>query len=177
MDDRALVERARVGDESALNRLLERHRDVAWRIALGIVGDPDLAADVVQEALLKAFRGLDGFRGEARFRSWMLTIVVHEARGAVRRRGRRGETGLDDAGVLADDGDDPARVATIRSEAERARACLARLPEKQRLAVALRIDEGLSFKEVAEVSGSTEGAARVNYHHGIRKLREMMETP
>jgi RNA polymerase sigma-70 factor (ECF subfamily) len=105
----------------------------------------------------------------------MLTIVVNEARAVGRRRGRRGETPLDEAGALADGGDDPARRAVLRSESERARACLARLPEKQRLAVQLRIDEGLSFREVAEASGSTEGAARVNYHHGIRKLREMLE--
>ena len=49
------------------------------------------------------------------------------------------------------------------------------MPEKQRLSVQLRVDEGLSFREIAEVIGSTEGAARVNYFHGIRKLREWME--
>jgi len=51
---------------------------------------------------------------------------------------------------------------------------VAELPDKQRRAVTLRIDEGLSFKEIGEVIGSSEGAARVNYHHGIRRLREMM---
>jgi RNA polymerase sigma-70 factor (ECF subfamily) len=59
-------------------------------------------------------------------------------------------------------------------EAERARRLMGDLPEKQRLAVQLRVDEGLSFREVGELIGSSEGAARVNYHHGIRKLREWM---
>jgi RNA polymerase sigma-70 factor (ECF subfamily) len=49
---------------------------------------------------------------------------------------------------------------------------LEKLPEKQRMAISLRIFEGLSFREVGEVIGSSEGAARVNYHHGIRKLRD-----
>jgi RNA polymerase sigma-70 factor (ECF subfamily) len=64
----------------------------------------------------------------------------------------------------------------VAEEADRARRLLAGLPEKQRLAVQLRLDEGLSFREVGEIIGSSEGAARVNYHHGIRRLREMMET-
>jgi RNA polymerase sigma-70 factor (ECF subfamily) len=62
-----------------------------------------------------------------------------------------------------------------RQEEERARGLVDRLPEKQRLAVLLRVDEGLSFREVGELIGSSEGAARVNYHHGIRKLREWMD--
>ena len=52
---------------------------------------------------------------------------------------------------------------------------LGRLPDKQRMAVQLRIDEGLSFREIGEIIGSSEGAARVNYFHGIRRLRELME--
>ena len=54
-------------------------------------------------------------------------------------------------------------------------ALLEHLPEKQRQAVTLRIYEGLSFKEVGAIIGSSEGAARVNYHHGIKRLREMLE--
>ncbi|MDH5758644.1 MAG: hypothetical protein OEZ65_03580, partial [Gemmatimonadota bacterium] len=63
---------------------------------------------------------------------------------------------------------------SVSDEAARARRFLERLPEKQRLCVALRIDEGMSFKEIGEVIGSSEGAARVSYFHGIRKLREWM---
>jgi RNA polymerase sigma-70 factor (ECF subfamily) len=70
----------------------------------------------------------------------------------------------------------PERDAILRDEAGRALELMRQLPEKQRLAVQLRIQEGLSFKEVGESIGSSEGAARVNYHHGIRRLREMMQT-
>jgi RNA polymerase sigma-70 factor (ECF subfamily) len=66
-------------------------------------------------------------------------------------------------------------MAELSAESARAREALGRLPEKQRLSVQLRVDEGLSFREIAEVIGSTEGAARVNYFHGIRKLRVWME--
>jgi len=82
---------------------------------------------------------------------------------------------LDDAAPVAAGGPDPAEAAVTSREAARAREMLERLPEKQRLSVSLRIDEGLSFREIGEVIGSSEGAARVNYFHGIRRLRELME--
>lgn len=173
--DAELVARAADGDETALDHLVRRHNEVAYRVALGVVKDPDRAADALQDAWLKAVRALGGFRGDSRFRTWFLSIVVNEARGALRRDGRRREYDLDGLPELADDAAAPDRQAVLRTEAERAMALLARLPEKQRLSVHLRVREGLSFREVGEAIGSSEGAARVNYHHGIRKLREMMD--
>ena len=63
----------------------------------------------------------------------------------------------------------------LRSEAARVRVAVGELPHKQRLSVTLRIDDGLSFREIGEIIGSSEGSARVNYHHGIRRLRELLE--
>ena len=71
MTDEELVERAKIGDQEALDELVQRHHDVVYRVALGILGDPDRAADVAQEAYLKAIRALPSFRGEARFRTWL----------------------------------------------------------------------------------------------------------
>jgi len=145
-----------------------------YRVALSIVSDPDLAQDVAQEALLKAFRGLGGFRGDAAFRTWLLTITANAARSVLRRRSRMKETELDGTRPIASEGPDPSEQAVVAREAAEARALLAKLPEKQRLSVQLRVDEGLSFKEIGEVIGSSEGAARVNYFHGIHRLREWM---
>jgi len=141
---------------------------------MSLVHNEDTAQDVVQDAFLKAFRALDSFRGDSSFRSWLLTITANEARGALRKSGRRKETALDDAGPIRSHEMGPADAAVLSQESARARSMLERLPEKQRLSVSLRIDEGLSFKEIGEVIGSSEGAARVNYFHGIRRLRELM---
>lgn len=173
--DAELVRRGRSGDDRALSELVKRHHESAYRVALSLVRDEDAAQDVVQDAFLKAFKALDGFRGDASFRTWLLTITANEARGALRRRGRRKETALDDAGPVRSEDASPAEVAMISQESARARKMLEELPEKQRLSVSLRIDEGLSFREIGEVIGSSEGAARVNYFHGIRRLRELME--
>ena len=67
------------------------------------------------------------------------------------------------------------QVMERREDADRVKSLLVGLPEKQRLAVTLRIFEGLSFREIGEITESSEGSARVNYHHGIRRLREMLE--
>jgi RNA polymerase sigma-70 factor (ECF subfamily) len=170
-----LVQAGRSGDEAALGMLVRRHHAAAFRVAVSLVKQDDLAQDVVQDAFMKAFRALDGFRGDAAFRTWLLTITANEARGALRRQGRRRETALEDAGPVESGEMSPASAAIVADEAGRAREMLERLPEKQRMSVSLRIEEGLSFKEIGEIIGSSEGAARVNYFHGIRRLRELME--
>jgi RNA polymerase sigma-70 factor (ECF subfamily) len=88
---------------------------------------------------------------------------------------RRRETDLDSAPPAESPEASPEDQAATSEEAARARQALERLPEKQRLSVQLRIDEGLSFREIGEIIGSSEGAARVNYFHGIRRLRELMQ--
>jgi RNA polymerase sigma-70 factor (ECF subfamily) len=173
--DDELVRRSREGDQAAFSVLVERHHAVVYRLALSMVSDADLAQDVAQDAFLKAYRALGDFRGDAAFRTWLLTISANEARGALRRRGRRRETALEHAGPVAGSGRDPEEEALMKTEAGRARAMMERLPEKQRLSVSLRIEEGLSFREIGGIIGSSEGAARVNYFHGIRRLRELME--
>jgi len=137
--------------------------------------DRDAAEDVVQDAFVKALRGLDRFRGDASFRTWVLRITANEAKGALRKTGRRRESPIEAAREVATADLDPAAATALNAEAERARAMLGMLPEKQRLSVSLRTEDGLSFREIGEITGSSEGAARVNYFHGIRRLRELME--
>jgi RNA polymerase sigma-70 factor (ECF subfamily) len=173
--DEELVREAREGDEGARGELVDRHHAVVYRTVLGILGDADDAADATQETFLRAFRALGRFRGDARFRTWLLTIATNAARGMHRKRERRREKPLDDAPEVVAPGRDSSDAASDAEETERVRTLLARLPEKQRLAVQLRTQEGMSFKEIAQVIGSSEGAARVNYFHGIRRLRGIVE--
>ena len=174
MSDGELVRRAREGDEAAFSALVREHGESVYRTALSMVSDPDVAQDVAQETFLKAYRALPGFRGDAAFRTWILTIAANAARGALRRSGRRRETDIDAVPPVASEEASPEDDAVLADEAARARQALEQLPEKQRLSIQLRVDQGLSFREIGEIIGSSEGAARVNYFHGIRRLREMM---
>jgi RNA polymerase sigma-70 factor (ECF subfamily) len=173
--DEVLVAEARAGDGEAFDLLLTRHHGAVFRLALAILREEDLAHDAAQETFLKAYRALDRFRGDSAFRTWLLSIAGNEARGLLRKQGRRREMDLDEAPPPATEAPDvPERIDTERRAAVIRRE-LDSLPEKQRLAVSLRIFDGLSFREVGEIIDSSEGAARVNYHHGIRKLRERVD--
>ena len=93
--DKELVERGKDGDDSALDILVKRHHAAVYRVALSILSDESAAQDVAQDTFIKGFRAIAGFRGEASFRTWILTIAANEARGVIRRIGRRKEMSMD----------------------------------------------------------------------------------
>jgi RNA polymerase sigma-70 factor (ECF subfamily) len=171
----ALVERARAGDAAARDALVRAFLDDVYRACLRQLGDTDLAQDAAQDTFVQALAGLSRFRGEASFRTWLLRIAVNAATSLARRRSRRREVALEDAGPLRDWGRDPGDAAVDRVEAGRVATLVQRLPPKQRTTVMLRIEHGLDYDEIARVMDSTPGAARVNYHLGVKRLREWLE--
>lgn len=173
-DEAALVERARRGDREAQEVLVRRHLDAVFDLACRILGDRDLAHDAAQDALINAMNGIARFRGAASFRTWVLRITMNAARSQGRRKSRRREVGLKHASDVAAREPDPAESAMSAAEAERAKQMLETLPTKQRMAVVLRATQGLSYQEIGEILDCSEGAARVNYHLGIKRLREKL---
>ena len=173
-EDTDLLHRARKGDSDALESLVRRHQGVVYRFLLSFLKDEDQAADATQDTFLKALDRLEGFRGESSFRTWLLAIARNEALGFIRSRARRGEEALEQTEIIADDSLAPDEEALQAEEIRRVRDALERLPEKQRLSVSLRLFDGLSFIEIGQIIDSSEGAARVNYHYGIGRLREWL---
>lgn len=173
LPDAELVVRAKEGDLKAMDVLIDRHHASVYRICLSILREVDRAEDAVQETFIKAYKGLARFRGDSQFKTWLMTIAGNEAKGALRKSGRRREQTLDDSPELHSGDADIEEQTVMMDDARRVRVMVEELPEKQRMAVTLRVDEGMSFKEIGVIIESSEGAARVNYHHGIRRLREM----
>lgn len=177
LDDGRAVEQARRGDAAAWRLLYERHVDLVFRLAMREVGDRDAAMDVVQETFLRALRGLDGFRGDASFRSWVARIAINQSRTWLRTRGGRREVPLEAAPPLVERLAGP-EVALARSElAERAFSFVRTLPDQQRDTILLRTTEGYSYREIAEILGTSEGSCRVSYHLGMEKLRKHLAGP
>jgi RNA polymerase sigma-70 factor (ECF subfamily) len=174
-DDASLIARARAGDEAAVDSLVRRYLGDVYAVTLRVLQDTELAQDAAQDALINAVRALHRFRGEASFRTWLLRIALNAARTIARRQMRRREVPLDEVQERAADEIDAASVVAMHDEAERAARVLAQLPEKQRMAVTLRVTQGLSYQEIGAVLDCTEGAARVNYHLGVKRLRELMK--
>lgn len=172
--DAALVERALVGDGGALDALVSRHLEAVYAVAYRVLEDRDAAADAAQDAFVRALTSLGTFRGEASFRTWLLRIAANTAISAGRRTTRQREVPLEPSSPWLAEGATPERQAVLRTEADRVEAALVRLPEKQRLAVSLRLHEDMTHREIARVLDSSEGAVRVNYHVGIKRLREWL---
>ena len=174
VEDDGLVARARAGEASALDALVSRHYEAVYEVTYRVLGDAATAADAAQDAFMKAIEALDTFRGEASFKTWLLRIAANVATSAGRRTTRRREVALDAVPQQSGGVGNPEHEAMVRTEAERVASAIESLPEKQRLAVTLRINQDLSHREIGEVIGSSEGAARVNYHLGIKRLRELL---
>ena len=175
IDEASLLARARAGEGEAVDALVRAYLGDVYAVTARVLGERDLAQDAAQDAMVNALRSLDRFRGESSFRTWLLRIAVNAARTVARRRTRRREVSIEVVELHSADGVDPASRAVTHDEAGRAAALLERLPEKQRMAVSLRVQQGLSYHEIAAIMECTAGAARVNYHLGVKRLRELMK--
>lgn len=172
-----LVERCKQGDERAWAELVEAtHREV-YTLCLRILRDPGDAADATQDAYVKAWRGLSGFRGDSMFSTWLYRIASNAAISKHRSRSRRRsrETGAEDE--LLDQVASPGALedaAAARLDVAELEKALARLPEHYRAAVVLRDVYGFNIAEIASQLDISETAAKVRVHRGRKRLKEMV---
>ena len=171
-DDGELAARAAGGDEAAFGALLDRHAEGAQRLARTVLSDAADAEDAVQEGAIAAWRALNRFDPARPFRPWFFAIVLNAARDLGRRqRLRQGEPVQGDHPSTAAGPDRETERVLMR---ERLRAALARLPERQRVAVTLFDSEGWSHGEIADLVGAPVGTIRSEVFHGRRTLREAL---
>lgn len=178
--DEDLVRRAREGDLEARDELFGRSRDLAYRIAVRLLGQSDDAWDAVQDGFIKAFLHLGEFDGRSRFRTWLLRIVTNAARDVGRRRGRRPTVRLGDSST---DGADPSfehdpaqnlHTADLRRKLD---AALARLSPQIRESFVLFAEGEMSYKEIAECQGVPIGTVMSRLHFARQKLQRMFDDP
>lgn len=168
--DSSLIQRWKGGDERAATALVERHATALARYVSSL-GERDSAEEIVQDTFVRAFASLESFRGDSSLRTWLFTIarrLVVDRRRALRRRRDTGS--LEDVDAATEY---TALDGLIASEAKRkVWGAVGKLSPTQREVFLLRVNEGLSYKEIAEVAGTTEGAARVHYHNALRTVKE-----
>ncbi|HUP89311.1 MAG TPA: RNA polymerase sigma factor [Longimicrobiales bacterium] len=174
-DDAELIARAKAGDAHAVDQLVRKYLKDVHAVTSHLLGDYDLAQDAAQDAMVNAMNGLQRFRGDSSFRTWLLRVAVNAARSIGRRKTRRREVSIEVVHEAATDEPDAATMAIRHDDAQRATEMLKQLPEKQRMAVTLRTQQGLNYQEIGGLLDCSEGAARVNYHLGIKRLRELMK--
>ena len=171
--DAALIAAWQAGDEQAAAELVRRHARALARF-LGAAGALEADVDdLVQETFIRAFGAVARFRGQCRFRTWLLTIGGNVVKDAHRRSRRARVVPLADD-LQASDGDPHERAVAGEAEA-RLGVGLERLPRMQREVFLLRAQQGLEYAEIAAALGTTPGAARVHYHHAVKRLKEYVK--
>jgi RNA polymerase sigma-70 factor (ECF subfamily) len=175
--DEELLGRHAAGERQALEELFRRYRQPAYRVAYRLLGNEADALDAVQEGFVKALTHLHGFQGRSSFKTWLLRVVSNAALDLGRQRGRREALSLEAA--QAGESDD----ASLRTTEEAGRGleradlrvlldrALATLSEAQRQTFVLYADAGLSYREVAEVMGTSIGTVMSRLYYARQKLR------
>jgi len=166
--DEDLVARFQHGDEAAFDDLVRRHRAMVYRVAWRLIGSHAEADDLAQEAFVRAYRALGGFRRESLFKTWLVRIVTNLT--LTRRQSRRPSVPIEAVRGL-ESGGMPAERLVLRGEVRKA---VDRLPRRQRQVLLLKVYEGLKFVEIAEVAGMSVGTAKATFFQAVRGLRSRL---
>lgn len=177
--ERELIARARDGDRGAFAALVRAHQDEVYTLARRLVGDPYLASDVAQEALIRAWRALPKFREEARLSTWLYRITVNTSWTHKKKAKRLSTSSLENHLDVAapEDANHPEVAGEVVELRGRLRYALDRLPDAQREVVVLKDIYGWSHAEIADSMDITVTAAKVRLHRARARLaRDLEET-
>jgi RNA polymerase sigma-70 factor (ECF subfamily) len=171
VEERELIARARLGDGAAERALYDAHVDRVYRLAYRLAGDDDLARDFTQEAFIRAFTRLDGFRGDAAFGTWLYRIATTVALNGLRKvkRFRRREAELEEAAQIVGS----ARAAEPDLKA-RLRQAIDALPVGYRTVFVMHDVEGYTHEEIAGALGVETGTSKAQLSRARAKLRDAL---
>ena len=172
VDDREAVEACQRGEREAFDPLVERYQRDIYRICYRYVNDPQDANDMAQEVFLKAYKAIGRFRGDSSFSTWLYRIAVNTCLNFRSTRRPEGEE-LSDA--VADGRRGALDLLEQEERADRVRAAVSRLPEKQRATLILKIYHELTHEEVAGIVGASVGTVKANLFHALGNLRKMLQ--
>ena len=181
-DDRRLIADCLGGKRDAFGELVSRYQARLYNAALRLVNSPEDAADVVQDAFLSAYQGLNSFKGDAEFYTWLYRIAFNTAISLKRKR--RPSLSLEsharETGIDPDDPSDYVKPSASleRTEDEcRLHAAIARLSSEHRDVLLLKDLEGFKYEEIAEVLGVPIGTIRSRLHRARLELRDLLSSP
>lgn len=174
LDETSLIQRIQGGDLTAYEELVRRYEDAAFRTAYLVLRDPDDAADATQEAFVRAYRGIGGFKMGRQFRPWFLRIVVNQALNMQKAKQRRTAAA---ERLSADQRPPDMAIDESAIERERARAlwsALDSLGERERTVLYLRYFIRMPEQELAEYLGCAPGTVKSRIHRAMRRLRDVI---
>ena len=179
--DEELVARSQGGDVDSFNQLILRWERPIYALAYRVIGREEDARDVCQETFLRAFRALPGFKGQAKFSSWLYRIALNLCRDWIRRQRRapvmQMPEGVDPGELAADQGpvESIEDLVGRRQLSEIVEEAMALLPEEQRTAIILKEYHGMTFQEIADMQGCPLSTVKTRLYQGLTVLRRHLE--
>jgi RNA polymerase sigma-70 factor, ECF subfamily len=175
--DEELVARSIRGDADSFNELILRWERPIYALAYRTIGREEDARDVCQETFLRAFRALPGFRGQAKFSSWLYRIALNLCRDWVRRERRAPvvqpppDTDLMELAAATEPSESIEELVARKDLAQAVERAMAVLPEEQRTAIVLKEYHGLTFQEIADLVGCPLSTVKTRLYQGLTVLR------
>ena len=179
--DEELVARSMAGDAESFNQLVLRWERPIYALAYRVIGREEEARDVAQETFLRAFRALSGFKGEAKFSSWLYRITLNLCRDWIRKEKRTRVSQPPEGLDIVDLAGASIQTETIeqrigRKDLGRAVSkAMAALPEEQRTAIILKEYHGLTFQEIADMLGCPLSTVKTRLYQGLSVVRKQLE--
>jgi RNA polymerase sigma factor (sigma-70 family) len=166
-----LIARCKAGDQEAHYRIYKLYSRSMYNVSYRITGNGDDAEDALQEAFISAFKGLDGYRGDATFGAWLKRIVVNKSLNVLKKRKHEWMPG-DDEWDLPEEApaDDYKEGLTVN----RVKKAIEELPDGYRTVLSLYLLEGYDHQEIAEIMGITESTSKSQLNRAKGKLREKL---
>lgn len=164
----ALIARVASGDQSAMRALYEAHSEAVWRFVRSRLSDEFEANDIVHETMITVWRTAARYEGRASVRSWMLSIARNKVVDHLRKHGRLDLRDADD--TVPDEAPIAEVVVAAAQDANRLRACITKLGERQRAAIHLSYFEELTYAEIAEIEHVPEGTIKSRIFHAKQLL-------
>ena len=170
LDDNELIQKFQNGDEKAFDQLVRNNLNNVFGFFMKVTRDEMSAEDLTQDVFMKLYKNLKNFRHDSNFSTYLYRINSNTANSWITRNKWKNLLHLDQA---LDKGE-----YDIKNEAEWTKEELwneiSKLPNKQRRVMILRITDSLSYSEISKITGMSEGTAKVNFHHGLKKLKEVL---
>ena len=181
LTDDELVARSMGGDAESFNQLILRWERPIYALAYRVIGREEDARDVCQETFLRAFRALPGFKGQAKFSSWLYRIALNLCRDWIRRQRRapvmQMPEGVDPGELMAERGpvESIEELVARRQLSSVVEVAMALLPEEQRTAIILKEYHGMTFQEIADMQGCPLSTVKTRLYQGLTVLRRQLE--
>ncbi len=176
ISDNDLIKEFLGGDEQSFNVLVRKHQDFVYNIVRKITGNHEDAIEVSQRVFVKLYDQLETFSGGSAFTTWLYRIATNESLNLLRSRKVKRWLRLDETGrEFRDQTSDPFETVVEDEKREQLDRVLRTLPDRQRTVFVLRMHEGLTYDEIADILGVTTGSLKATFFHAVKKVTKALE--